>query len=647
MKLRTLALLLAFCLLLGVPVLANNNWDEDWNDKEQWDDSDVEYQEGVGWDAEVLRTDVASRNPGEEDWFRRSELPDYAVNLYAALLLGSDVDSYGNLLIRDRNFRLAASNNAPPVGQTVEAVEETVYTDPAFYDGETVVSAPVTVEALLDESNNQIDPGIADKSVRYSSLVLGDLVRTSSFNGILVYKIKKTDNPNFDAELLAARDAIVESYHAFDRDHPEVFWLSGKSKVRIVTATTKSGDKKVQTAYLFFVLADDSGFSLRAENYNSAARIGEAAKLRDEAAEAILAPLKELDTLAQIKALNEWLTTHNEYNTTEDLSTIGYAPHRCLSALTGSVGTDGPVCDGYSRAFKLLCDRLGIPCLLENGFARSSAEHAGEYHMWNTVRMPDEKWYGVDVTWDDPKVPGVSGAVSGKENENFLLVGNKTEIQGLLFEESHKPTDQLTALTALDGTILSPTAYAGAVAEPEPELPFTDVKEENWFYPYVKFIYEKGIMSGTGEGIFAPNATTTRAQLVTMLYRLEGKPEVSDEAVFDDVPAGEWYSAPVTWANEKGIVTGYGDGTFGPHNTLTREQLALMLWRYADKPEGEGDLDQFADADKVDTWAADALRWCVGKGIITGKGGGILDPLGDANRAEIATMLMRFMQLED
>ena len=102
----------------------------------------------------------------------------------------------------------------------------------------------------------------------------------------------------------------------------------------------------------------------------------------------------------------------------------------------------------------------------------------------------------------------------------------------------------------------------------------------------------------------------------------------------------------MAWANAKGIVTGYGDGIFGPGNALTREQLALMLWRYAEKPEGAGELRSFADADKVDAWAADALRWCVGKGVITGKGGGVLDPLGVATRAEIATMLMRFMQLE-
>lgn len=638
MKLRTLALLLAFCLLLGsVPALANDNWNDNWNDKNE---PDAEYLEGVGWDAAVTGADVAALNPGDDDWFRRSALPAYAANLYAALLLGSDTGSYGNLLIRDRNFRLAASNNPPTVGQTVEEVVETAYADPAFY-GEALIAAPVTVEALLSEQNTQIDPSIADKSIRYGNLALGDLVRTSSFNGILVWKVQKSDNPNFETDVDEAKTRIMESYHAFDRDHPEVFWLSGQAKLRTVTVSAKVGGKTVKTSYLFFVLADNAGFSLRSEDYASGARIADAAKVRDQAAAEILADLKDKDTLEQIKALNTWLTIHNEYNTTADLSTIGYAPHRCLSALTGSVGENGPVCDGYSRAFKLLCDRLGIPCLLENGFARSSAEHEGEYHMWNAVKMPDGNWYGVDVTWGDPLVPGVSGAVSGKENEDFLLVGNETEIHGLRFEISHKPNNQLTGTLALDGTYLSPSAYAGAVA-----LPFSDVSATDWFYPYVEFIYEAGIMNGTGDGAFSPRATTTRAQLVTMLYRLEGSPEVSDAAAFDDVPADAWYAAPVAWANAKGIVTGYGDGSFGPGNALTREQLALMLWRYAEKPEGAGELRSFADADKVDAWAADALRWCVGKGVITGKGGGVLDPLGVATRAEIATMLMRFMQLE-
>lgn len=646
MKLRTLALLLVFCLLLGsVPALANENWNDDpWNGKDPWnnnDEPDVEYAEGVGWDADVIAADVAALNPGGDDWFRRANLPAYAANLYAALLLGSATNSYGNLLIRDRNFRLAATNNPPAVGQTVEEVTETAYADPAFY-GEAPIAPPVTVETLLEEQSNQIDPGIPDKSVRYGNLALGDLVRTSSFNGILVCKVQKSDNPNYETEVADAKGRIVESYHAFDRDHPEVFWLSGKTKIRTVTVSAKSGGKTVKTSYLFFLLADNGGFSLRSEDYASGARIAEAAKARDEAAEHILSGLRGKGALEQIKALNRWLTTHNEYNTTADLSAIGCAPHRCLSALKGSVGETGPVCDGYSRAFKLLCDRLGIPCLLENGFARSSASHGGEYHMWNTVKMPDGKWYGVDVTWNDPRVSGVSGAVSGKENENFLLVGNQTEILGLRFEDSHKPTNQLTSTVAMDGTYLSPTAYAGAVA-----LPFSDVSAEDWFYPYVEFVYEAGIMNGTGDGRFSPGSTTTRAQLVTMLYRLEGSPAVSDAAAFDDVPTDTWYAAPVAWANAHGIVTGYGDGSFGPQNELMREQLALMLWRYAGKPEAGGSLAQFSDADQVDSWAVDALRWCVGKGVIGGKGGGFLDPLGVATRAEIATMLMRFMKLED
>lgn len=177
----------------------------------------------------------------------------------------------------------------------------------------------------------------------------------------------------------------------------------------------------------------------------------------------------------QLAQVNRWLTEHNEYNTSADLYSLPNAPHECLSALEGRIGTQGPVCDGYSRAFQVLCTALDIPCVLVDGYARSSAEHEGEFHMWNSVRMPDGQWYGVDVTWNDPTVRGVSGAVSGHERDIFLLVGADTEVLGLKFSESHPPVNRaanggvaFTNGPSLSGAAFDPLAVLSAATPGRP-----------------------------------------------------------------------------------------------------------------------------------------------------------------------------------
>lgn len=180
---------------------------------------------------------------------------------------------------------------------------------------------------------------------------------------------------------------------------------------------------------------------------------------------------------------------------------------------------------------------------------------------------------------------------------------------------------------------------------PEPEVDYSDVDEDDWFYDEVKFIAEKGLMNGIGNDEFAPGQESDRAMVVTILWRMAGCPE-ADGNGFSDVPEGQWYSEAVRWAASVGIVTGYGDGTFGIGDNITREQFAVMLYRYAIQLNGEGKADaelSFNDANKVSSWAYEACAWCYENGILTGKPGNILDPQGTATRAELATMLYRFL----
>ena len=186
--------------------------------------------------------------------------------------------------------------------------------------------------------------------------------------------------------------------------------------------------------------------------------------------------------------------------------------------------------------------------------------------------------------------------------------------------------------------------------EPEPEIPFPfgDVNKSDWFYDDVKFVFENKLMNGVTADTFEPGLTTTRGMIVTVLYRLAGEPEVTGKADFDDIASGSYYEKAVIWASENGIVNGYGDGKFGPNDEVTREQLAAILCRYA-KLMGidttkSADLSAFKDADKVSSWAAEALGWANANKLINGIGGGLLDPAGKATRAQVAAILHRFVE---
>lgn len=172
------------------------------------------------------------------------------------------------------------------------------------------------------------------------------------------------------------------------------------------------------------------------------------------------------------------------------------------------------------------------------------------------------------------------------------------------------------------------------------ENPYTDVSEENWYYEAVRFATEHGLVQVTGSGNFSPHGIATRGMFVTLLYRLAGEPDVGG-SIFDDVEDGKYYANAATWAAENGIVEGNGNHRFYPDGQIAREDLIVMLWRYADEPEvGTVDLSDFPDADQISSWAEAAMAWAVDAGIITSSESR-LNPQGDATRAEAVTYIMR------
>lgn len=190
------------------------------------------------------------------------------------------------------------------------------------------------------------------------------------------------------------------------------------------------------------------------------------------------------------------------------------------------------------------------------------------------------------------------------------------------------------------------TVYAKWTETPVSSLPFGDVKSGDWFYNDVKYVYDKGMMAGTAADVFAPNATTTRAMIVTILYRLEGSPAVTGTSAFVDVPAGQWYTDAVNWAAANQIVKGTSATTFAPNASITREQMAAILYRYAQYKgydvTKQADLSGYSDNGQVSAYAKDALAWANAAKLINGVTNTTLAPQGNATRAQVSAILHRF-----
>lgn len=211
-----------------------------------------------------------------------------------------------------------------------------------------------------------------------------------------------------------------------------------------------------------------------------------------------------------------------------------------------------------------------------------------------------------------------------------------------------KKSDTVYTFTMPASAVKVGVSYVKATETPS-KTKFNDVSANDWFASAVDYVTGKGMMNGTADNTFSPKANTTRGMVVTVLYRLENQPSTS-AASFTDVASGAYYANAVAWANANGIVSGYGSGKFGPNDKVTREQLAAILYRYAQYKKynvsvGEDtNILSYDDAQSISSYAIPAIQWACGAGVVTGKSGSKLDPKGNATRAEVAAMLMRFCE---
>ena len=220
-------------------------------------------------------------------------------------------------------------------------------------------------------------------------------------------------------------------------------------------------------------------------------------------------------------------------------------------------------------------------------------------------------------------------------------------------EDAEQLNFETAALIDDDGTVKLRLTHASQYAividdhshAPVTTLPFIDVNAGDWFYDPVAWAYDNGLMTGTSATTFEPNTSTTRAMIVAILNRLEGGP-TADGETFTDVHNGDWYAEAVNWAASKGIIAGFEDGTFRPNDPITREQMAAILYNYAQwkgmDVSARADLSRYSD--QPSAWANEVMQWAVGKGLISGTSATTLDPQGHATRAQVAAILQRFLE---
>ena len=281
------------------------------------------------------------------------------------------------------------------------------------------------------------------------------------------------------------------------------------------------------------------------------------------------------------------------------------------------------------------------------------------YAQWSWINVGGPTY---PPTMDEPENGAVTTSPSRPEEGDVVTITPKPdegfEVDEILVKDEDGNPVEVTqnpdgtyTFTQPDGKVTITVTFRCDGGELCPGHHLTDVRKDAWYHAAVDYVVEQGIMEGMSATTFSPNTEVTRAQAVQIFYNLEGQPDISDENLgypYEDVNAEEWYGNAVYWARLTGVATGYGDGTFQPGDSITRQEFAQMLYNYA-KYKGydlaaEGDLGQFPDSGSVADWAEAAMRWANGNELINGHDDGTIDAGGTAIRAQAASILMKFDQ---
>ena len=339
----------------------------------------------------------------------------------------------------------------------------------------------------------------------------------------------------------------------------------------------------------------------------------------------VLDPGSEFSLTREGYTFTGWSTNKNGGGTTySDSESVILSENTTLYAQWSRNGGGG----GSSAV-----NQIHVPASVDNGTVTVTPKSAAQGRTVTVTPKPDQGYETAGVTVTDARGNNIPVTKNDDGTYTFTMPASAVTVTPTFTKAQETPAD--------DGSCKKDAAC--------PISKFTDASPTAWYHDGVHWALDKEIMKGTGDTTFAPNGNTTRAMVVTMLWRLEGEPQGTASA-FTDVPADAWYAQAVNWAAETGVVKGISKTTFAPNANVTREQLATILYRYAqtkgqDVSVGEDtNILSYKDATTISDWAMSAMQWACGGGIITGMGDGTLAPGHNATRAQIATMFMRFCE---
>ena len=418
------------------------------------------------------------------------------------------------------------------------------------------------------------------------------------------------------ADDLADLEKLIAQYEAMDDASRKAVASDVLAKYQALVAkglSLKAGDNRAANLYKDILALPDAANindSNKEQTKTSVDAIRKAMSKADEdllkwAGASVLGKLEAIEGAIEVEAVIEKIKAIPDPIDEDSYEAIVTA-REAYDKLTDSEQKQVP----QQYLDKLTGAETAYNTLLKNAKSRAISELTDHYHSFNKEDYGDAGWKKLTEIFSTAQ-------------ENITSAKSCAQVSALL-ERAIKEMDEITA----------------------DKLPFTDVRTSDWFYDDVAFVYNEGLFAGTSDTTFSPNTAMTRAMLVAVLYRMEGKPGVTGTTAFTDVAAGAYYADAVTWAANNGIVYGMSDKTFSPNTNLTREQMAAMMRRYASfkklDTSAKADLSTFADASAVSAWATGDMQWAVASELLYGNNHNQLQPTANATRAQAAAILQRF-----
>lgn len=461
----------------------------------------------------------------------------------------------------------------------------------------------ITIDRFASASRHEVDISIAGFK--------GQKITGTSFGGS--FTPTGSGKTLYDALHNDMQAAVV----ALRLDRPDMVWLHGSIWTSMTFYVSRNVGTIDTVSYQIEMPFGGKEKSMQAQMITAAKNIARQA-------------MQQPDTYSRVKAAHDILAGQNKYGHTMLGSVNEKYAHVAYSALIANDGYD-PVCDGYSKAMKMVLDEMGIPCVCV----------ISPTHMWNNVKMDDGLWYNLDLTWDD----------GGAELDwDYFLIGSHTVVAGNVYcqEPSHVEQDPFADAKVTLGGAKYPRKNKDAyiyLGRDYPPLRYSDVPRDAWFYNQVETVSDLGYFSGNNKGKFDPNGKFTRAQFATVMASALGVDltPYKSQTGFSDVKSGQWYAAAANWARQSGMMSGDNRGRFRPNATITKEEICVVLYKALGLQSSEI-TSFFADDYQIAPWARYQVYACREAGLISGDNLGKVNPKKGAVRSEAAAIFAAYAQ---